>query len=105
MASEYRYKITPAANRDLDSILAYIANELHAPQSAAALLDKVIRTIEAACAYPQSHPLLEDPLLALRGYRKIVISNYLALYLIAEEEKALHIVRIVYGRRDYPHEL
>lgn len=101
MANKYQYKITPAANSDLDNILAYIANELHAPDSAIALLDNIVHHIEAACDFPESHPLINDPLLAMRGYRKIVINKYLAIYLIAEQEQTRYVARIVYSGQDY----
>ncbi len=101
MPNKYSYKISEQANSELDEIMAYISNELHAQESAIALLGDMVDAIEAACEYPQSYPLINDPLLSARGYRKIVVKNYLVIYVLEEAEKVLYIAHIVYGGQNY----
>jgi len=101
MPSKYTYQFTPSASEDLDAILGYIANELHAPDSAVDLLDAITEAIELACVFPESHALIADPLLALRGYRRIVVKSYLVIYAIDSTNEVLRIISVVYGARDY----
>ena len=45
--------------------------------------------------------LLKDEILRKKGYRKIVIDNYIVIYKVNKDEKSVIIVRIIYNRRQY----
>ncbi|MCL2812215.1 MAG: type II toxin-antitoxin system RelE/ParE family toxin [Clostridia bacterium] len=101
MQTSYTYQLTPSVSGELDAILAYISGNLHASDSAIALLDAITEALELACAFPESNPLITDPLLAMRGYRRIVVGNYIIIYTIDNSKSVLPVVRIVYGAMDY----
>ncbi|MFD1037336.1 type II toxin-antitoxin system RelE/ParE family toxin [Virgibacillus byunsanensis] len=36
-----------------------------------------------------------------KGYRTLIIENYIAFYLVREEEKQVVVIRVLYGRQKY----
>jgi len=44
--------------------------------------------------------VLDEPLKA-RGYRKLIVDNYLVFYLVEELDKEVVIMRILYGATNY----
>ena len=48
-----------------------------------------------SCGY-----VLDEPL-KVRGYRKLIVDNYIVFYLINELEKQVVVMRILYGARHY----
>ena len=101
----YTYRIMPAAVRDLRDIADYIANDLSAPESAVGLLNEIEAAIESACAFPMSLPAIHDELLRMKGYRKIIVKNYIVFMLPDQERELLNVMRVMYHARDYLKEL
>ena len=101
MEAEYKYKLTPAAADDLDSIDTYITEKLHAPIAALNLMEDFERNFCLLCDHPYICELSRNPVLAEKGYRKLVVNNYVALYLVDEAEKRIIIARAFYGAMDY----
>ena len=101
----YTYRLTPSAVEDLWEIADYIANHLCAPESAIKLLEDIEDAIAAACAYPFSLPAINDALLRTKGYRKVVVKNYIAFVLPDREKEILNVMRVMYYARDYLKEL
>lgn len=101
MESKFNLKITPAAENDLDEIYNYISNSLLAPISAQNLMDKIEDNIKMLCDFPYKCELSRNELLRQKGYRKLIVDNYVALYLVDEQRKAVIIVRVFYGAMNY----
>ena len=97
----YTYRMTPSALRDLQEIADYIALQLYAPESAAELLAEVEHAIEAACEYPLSVPPVGDALLRIKGYRKIIVRNYIVFVIADQENEQLNVMRVMYHARNY----
>ena len=51
------------------------------------------------------YELSRDRMLCQKGYRKIVINNYIALYTVDENKKEVVITRIFYGSMNYSNHL
>jgi len=107
MASTYEYRIglAPLANDDLFDIAEYITNELQSPQSAEVQLRRIKAAIMTLGDYPYRVPLIRESLLARRGYRALVVDNYMVFYLIQEPDKEVNIMRVLYAKRDYKNHL
>lgn len=105
MNKAYTYELTPSAVNDLKEAMEYISLQLCAKDSAIALLDEVQSAIEHACLFPQAAASVNDPLLKRKGYRKLVVKNYIILYIPDHQRRKLNIMRIVYFARDYLKEL
>ncbi len=97
----YQIRYTPLAYQDLDEIDSYISETLHNPQAA----EKLLNEMETSINRLKTHPLIgfevDDSLLASKGYRKLIIRNYMAFYLPNPEKREVIIMRILYGAREY----
>lgn len=97
----YQIHITGKAERDLTEAADYIEFNLLNPQAADDLLDKAEEEISKLAFIPEKFKTVDDPVLAAWGIRLIAIKNYLAFYLIDEKTKTVHIVRFLYGKRNW----
>ena len=101
MESKYKFKITPACASDLDGIFQYISETVSEPLAAMQLMEDIHHAFRKVCDFPELYPLSYDENLKRKGYRKLVIRNYIALYLIDEKKKTIIFSRTFYGGRDY----
>lgn len=97
----YRIHITAKAERDLNEAADYIEYTLLNPQAADNLLDKAEEEINKLSFMPGKYKTVADPVLSAWGIRLIVINNYLAFYVIDKEAEIVHIVRFLYGKRNW----
>lgn len=97
----YKLIVSKEAQKDIDDIVHYIAVELVNPAAAAGFLDDLEKSYHAVVNNPRMYSLCIDTRLSRDGYRKIVIKNYLILYRIDDEAKAVFVVRIIYSGRNY----
>ena len=98
----YKLIVSKEAHEDVDEIAGYIAHELKNMAAASGFLDDVEKSYRSLTENPRLFALCDDARLQREGYRKAVIKNYLVLYRIDEEKKAVYVVRVVYGPRNYP---
>ena len=99
--SNFSLRFTPAASEDLDKIFAYIANHLFAPTAAHRLMEKIEKSILRLCDHPLSGSLCEDVTLRAKGYRKLVVDNYIVFHLVDEINQQVVIARVLYGAMDF----
>ena len=97
----YSIHITAAAERDMANASDHIEFVLKNPKAADDLLDEAELKINALASFPGKFPLVDDPLLALWGIRFTQVKNYLAFYVVSEEEKKVTIVRFLYGKSNW----
>ncbi|MFA9399099.1 MAG: type II toxin-antitoxin system RelE/ParE family toxin [Clostridiaceae bacterium] len=98
---KYKIRFTPKASDDLDEIYRYIASELYSIVSANNLMYKIETSIMRLADFPLSCSFVDDDTLKEKGYRKLVIDNYIAFYIVNEIEKIVVIMRVSYGRQKY----
>jgi addiction module RelE/StbE family toxin len=97
----YKISYLPIAQKDLQEILLYIADQLQSPQAAVDLMESLEKAIALLDQSPYAHqiyPLLK-PLKA--ECRLLPIKNYVILYLVREPEKAIEIQRILYAKMNF----
>jgi addiction module RelE/StbE family toxin len=97
----YKLELMPSASVDLDNIFNYISDTLVSPKAAHNLMNRIEGTLLSLEDFPQLGPKCSDKSLSARGYRKLLIKNYLAFYKIDEEQKRVLVMRIIYARRNY----
>lgn len=97
----YKIRYTPLAYEDLDEIDTYISETLLNPQAAENLLDEMEKSIRQLEQFPYVGSEVEDSSLSDKGYRKLVVQNYLIFYIVDLEQKQVVIMRILYGAREY----
>ncbi|MCR5685729.1 MAG: type II toxin-antitoxin system RelE/ParE family toxin [Lachnospiraceae bacterium] len=97
----YSIHITSKAERDLNEALDYIEFNLLNPEAADGLLDNAEEMINALSIAPKKYKTVDDPVLAEWGVRLVIINNYLAFYIINDDTKTIHILRFLYGKRNW----
>ena len=95
----YHLHITSVAERDISQAADYIEFVLKNPKAADDLLEETNQKINALLPFPQEHPIVEDKLLAAWGIRFTQIKNYLAFYVI--EENQVTVIRFLYAKSDW----
>lgn len=93
----YKVKIYPAAKQDLLDIIDYL-NTL-SPDAALSYYDLLTEQIASLSHLPERCPKPRDLSLAAKGYRYLLVKNYLVFYVVSGG--TVQIRRILYARRDY----
>jgi len=94
---EYSIKIFSEAKNDLDDIVGYLATL--SEQAAIRYYDLIIEKNGTLSTIPERCPLAKDKRLRLRGYRTLLIKNYIVFYIV--NGNTVEIRRILYARRQY----
>ena len=91
--------VSPLARSDMREISDYISRELRNPDAALRLIQRFRKTIKPLAEFPD----MGSPLLVAgkqsAPYRTLVCGSYLIFYHV--NNNAVHIDRILYGRRNY----
>ena len=94
---KYKVKIYPAAKQDLLDIVDYL-NTL-SQDTALRYYDLLTEEVASLSYMPERCPRPKDLALAAKGYRCLLVKNYLVFYVV--DRDTVQIRRILYGRRDY----
>ena len=100
MLDKYKVKINPGAIRELEHIYEYIANEKLAPENAKGQVDRLKKAVLDLDTFPQSHQERNEGRYAGKGYRQLLIDNYIAIFRIDEAHKIVFVVTIQYHGRN-----
>jgi toxin ParE1/3/4 len=79
----------------------YISGKLCNKAAAERLLAQIDKSVQSLKINPERFPLVRDAYLASKGYRHVVVKNHLVFFIIREEERAVSVMRVLYGRRDW----
>jgi len=90
---KYKVKINHRAIRELNAIYDYIAKEKLSPEYAKRQADRIK-------SFPQSHQERNTGKYAGKGYRQLLIDNYVAVFKIDDSNKTVNIVTIQYQGRN-----
>jgi addiction module RelE/StbE family toxin len=101
MDTKYDINITENAEKDLENIYFYISNTFSENEIAVDTITKLKEAVFSLDFMPSRYGLVNDVVLAKKGYRHIVVKNYIILYFIDEKKKAVNIARIIHGKMDY----
>ena len=93
----YKVILYPIARQDLLEVVEYL-NTL-SPSAALRYYDEIVEQISGLQEMPARFPRPRDLALAAKGYRYLVVRDYLVFYVITQDR--VEIRRILYGRRDY----
>ena len=98
--SEYQVLLYPKAYRDLEDIYAYISNEIMEPGIAKRQIDRIWDGLHSLSVFPYSH---QDRLVGKyfgKGYKQLIVDNYLVIYRINDETKEVYVITIQYMKRN-----
>ena len=94
---QYEVRIFPTAQQDLLDVIDYL-NTL-SQDTALKYYDRLTSEIASLSTMPERCPRPRDLALAAKGYRYLVVGNYLVFYVVSGN--VVQIRRILYARRDY----
>jgi len=97
----YNIRIMRPAQDEMRETYRYIADGLNNPVAAQRRLSLIDEAIASLKENPGRFPLVRDDYLASKGYRMIVVKNHLVFFIVREKEKAVSVMRVLYGRRDW----
>ncbi len=93
----YKIKIYPTAQQDFRDIIDYL-NTL-SPDTALRYYDLLTEKIASLAQSPERCPHPRDLALTAKGYRYLIVQNYLVFYIVNGDTVQIH--RILYNRRNY----
>ena len=97
----YKVVMEDLATSDLRGILSYITKTLKEPVVAKRVYHSIKEKIKTLDQNPHRCKVVEiQPFHAL-GVRRLLAENYSAFFVIDEESKTAHVLRVVYNRRDW----
>ena len=97
MEKNYKVLIFPTAKQDLLEIIEYL-NTL-SNQAALRYYDLLTEQIASLSYMPMRCPKPKDLALAAKGYRYLIVEDYLVFYKVIDDVVQIH--RILYTRRNY----
>lgn len=98
---KYVVKLTGRAQRDLDGIYTYIANNLLEPGTALSLVARIESEILALDWMPYRCPERQHGIYANKGYRQMLVENYTVIYRVDEARKQVIIVTVRYAPSNF----
>lgn len=101
--ADYKVLVSATAERDILSIVRYISATLKEPQSAERTYYAIKAKIISLEHMPDRHGVVREEPFAQIGIRKLFVENYTVFYLVDEDKKAVHIIRVLYNRREWQH--
>lgn len=93
-------RLLPKAFRDIDEIFAYIALGKLSPENAKAQTDRIYAALASLSLLPQAHQDRLVGRLVGKGYKHLLVDNYLAVFRINEEDKTVTVVTVQYQGRN-----
>lgn len=97
----YNITIEPPAVVDLEAIFDYIANVLKEPDTAKRICDSIETAILSLDQNPLRHGVVRFEPYASFGVRMLPVENYVAFYVVNEQNRVVHVIRIQYKRRKW----
>lgn len=97
--AKYRVRFTTAALRHLEAIAEYHLEKV-GPKSAEKITSKLLDGFRILENFPFSGPEHPDAALAQKGYRKLVIEDYVGVY--RKVDDIIYVYGIFHGSTDYP---
>ena len=97
----YEVILETTAILDLYGILDYITDILKAPQSARRVFLSIEAQVMSLDHMPMRHNVVKEEPYASLGVRLMPVENYNAFYIVDEQAHEVHVIRILYKRREW----
>ena len=101
MDLKYKVIIADDAQKDIDELFTYIYNVLGTARSAERIVTQIVKSINSLCIFPYQGISTDFYAKDGTSYRKLIVENYVAFYLVYDETKEIKIIRVFDGRTNY----
>jgi len=95
MPARFRVRITRTAERDVEEIWNFIAQD--SPEAAERFIGRLEEHIETSERFPKRCPLIPENEILRTHYRHLLYGNYRAVFRIVR--KTVYVLRIIHGAR------
>ena len=102
---KYQVFTTEKAEEDLSSIADYLIYKLLAGETALKQIDRIEQAVMSLEEMPERYHIYDKEPWKEKGLRVMNVDNYLVFYITDNENKAVTVIRIVYGKRDVESQL
>jgi plasmid stabilization system protein ParE len=97
---EYDFELTEIAESDIDEAFEYIAEILDNPGAASDLVEELEIQISGICKKPESGRIVKNDFLRRNDIWRFLVKNYIAYYIIDDENEKIVILRFIYSGRN-----
>lgn len=97
---QWSVRLTSAARQDLKDIGGYIKYNLREPETSKKTVRTLRTEIKKLNELPERCELMQTEPWTSKGVRKLIIGNYIALYVVIPERSAVSVIRVAHGSRD-----
>jgi plasmid stabilization system protein ParE len=97
---EYDFELTEIAESDIDEAFEYIAEILDNPDAASDLVEELEIQISGICKKPESGRIVKNDFLRRNDIWRFLVKNYIAYYIIDDENEKIVILRFIYSGRN-----
>ena len=97
----YDVVLETTATLDLYGILDYNTEVLKSPESASRIYRLIKNQVLSLDVMPYRFPLVREEPFASMGVHLMPVESYNAFYIINEQKSEVHILRILYNRREW----
>ena len=96
----YKIKVNKRAYRDIEGIFEYLALQKLEPENAKGQTDRIWKALKTLEIFPQAHQERLEGRYARKGYRQLLVDNYIVVFRIDEKRKTVHIVTVNFQGRN-----
>lgn len=97
---KYNVRVSSKAAKEIEAIYRHIAVDKLSPENAKGQVDRIREAVLKLDTFPQSHQERMTGVYAGKGYRQLIIDNYIAIYEIKEQEKIVRVITVQHQRRN-----
>ena len=101
----YQINLTDDFLEEFEETCEYISYNLNALNASEKLRERVIDKIYSLRKQPRMYTHINKLSKTKNIYRRIIVNNYIILYMIDETKKVVYIAHIYYGGRNYIEDL
>ena len=95
--AKYEVLLYPKAYRDIEEIYSYIALEKLEPGIAKGQTDRIWDALGSLESYPESHQDRLTGRYAGKGYKQLIVDNYIAIFKIDKDKRKVFVITVQYG--------
>ena len=97
----YKALLSLRAHKDMLEIVTHITQDLQQPEAALKTVTDIAEGIASLSDMPKRFARVADRRPARKGIRKLKVGNYLVFFMIDEPNQIVHILGVLYERRDW----
>ena len=98
---KYTVKMFPQTYRDIDKIYGQALLVSNYADNAIALAEKLEKAILSLEEQPYRGTERKYGFYAFKGYRQLIVENYIIIYEVLENEKVVAVVTVKYGKSEF----